>query len=670
MAPEQLEIPFSDREPSAREWNIGLDNILELIPQIVKIKPRMSVSEHAEAKRVLPSSTPFPGPWSNDKTPYLIEPMNNMSVNSPIQQTKVIKGAQLGFTAAAENVIAYWMDLYPTEIMYMSATEELLRKWVSKRLDPMIDSYGLRDRLVSQYSSGARKRSGDRLFSKEFLGGALDMASAQSPGSQRSDSKRVLIRDEIDGAPAMLKTGEGNWLAVSFARTNAWGRRKKILDYSTAGTYDDSLIYPEFQKGDERVFLVPCPHCGKYQKLEWRGEKATSGFKPDVEAGKLKDVVYICDYCHDAIHNYHKAVMLGKGRWEPTSISSSDKIRSYQLSSLYSPVGMLSWVELYEKYLEAQEDPEGMRWFTNLYLGMPFRETGSRPKLEKVIELRGNYKQREIQDGILFVTAAIDVQQGSKRDANNPARLEMEICGHGAGFKTWSLQYKRFEGEVEDPFAGAWEKLNDFAREDGFSFLRDDGLRFTCKLVFIDSGDGNLTDVVYRFTSGWQNTFPTKGFSVLRAGKKTDGDKRTMSNFRRYRAAKIGEDQVLYEISTNYYKTHTYRNLKIERVDIPPQRPGYCDFPIDYGEKYFKMLTAEEKRGDGSFHCPSGRRNEALDVRVMNQCAADVYLDSEVLNLKAAAKSNGATADQLAKVNHKAVLTLLGQATARRKIKS
>ena len=73
------------------------------------------------------------------------------------------------------------------------------------------------------------------------------------------------------------------------------------------------------------------------------------------------------------------------------------------------------------------------------------------------------------------------------------------------------------------------------------------------------------------------------------------------------------------------------------------------------------MLTAEEKRRDGSFHCPSGRRNEALDCRVMNLCAGDVYLDSEVLRVKAKALKDGATKDQIQVINHRMILDYLSQ---------
>ena len=633
-----------------------------------KRRPRVSLEPDValwiEKRRVLPSNTPFPGYWRNERTPYLVEIMNNMSPASPIQHTALMKGVQLGVTASAENVMAYWIGECPAEILYVSATDELLEKWAIKRLEPLIDSCGLRPLIFAQSENPGSRRTGDKMFSKEYIGGNLDMASAQSAPGLRSDSKRVLIRDEIDGAPAQLRTGEGNWIDVSYARTAAWGARKKVLDFSTPTTEGESLIKIAYEAGDQRHYEIPCPYCGTYQVLEWGNDKTPWGIKAERKGGVLDAVYYACAHCKEPIRNHHKTQMLRAGRWVPTAQSVSPTYRSYHLSALYSPIGMLDWFEVQELHDKAQLEPEGMRSFTNLYLGLPYRETGERPRLDKVIELRGGYREGTVPHGVLFLTVGIDVQAGNARDPGNGPRVELEVCGHGLGYRSWSIAYRRFEGAVDDHSSGAWAALNDWATDTGMIYLRGDGLAFRPSLIFVDSGDGNLTDVVYRFCSCWGATYPSKGFSALRKRKAELGDEQGPANFRRYRAIKLGEDSFLYEISTNFYKTHVYNNLKIERQDTGGQRPGFCDFPIDYGESYFRMLTAEEKRRDGSFHCPSGRRNESLDCRVMALCACDVYLDAELLRVKAAALKDGATKDQVMAINHRMVLDYMAQQVA------
>jgi phage terminase large subunit GpA-like protein len=569
-------------------------------------------------------------------------------------------GAQLGKTAGGiENPVGYWMDEMPAPTMMMSATDDLLEEWVNLRLEPLIDSLGCRDKIVSSVNNAKSRRTGDKTMLKEFVGGFLAMCSAQSPGKQRSKSIRVLLRDEIDGAPAKLHTGEGNWLEVSAARTNAWGARKKIMDVSTPTTFERSVIFPLYQEGDRRLFQVPCPLCGKKQFLEFGNDKTQHGLKVDTTGGEITRAYYICEHCHDAFFNHHKTKMLLAGEWKPTTKSTGSEIRSYHMSSLYSPVGMLSWTDLYKKYLKAQEDPDGMRSFTTLYLGWPFKEKGSRPKLDNVVELRGAYKAGTVPDGVLYITIGIDVQRGSAKDPKNPARLELEVLGICAGFRTKSIRYERIEGAVKDSFGGAWAKLTEWANDGGLTFERRDGRTLSASLIFIDSGDGTMTDVVYSFTKTWVNTFPVKGAGLLKKNKKEDGDTVTEHNFKRYKPLKVDEDTTLYNISTNYYKTHIYHNLSIPRNPVDPQPPGFCDFPVDYPETYFKMLTAEEKRKDGSFHCPDHRRNEALDCRVYALCAADVYLDRKVLDVKLAAKEAGAAEADVQQITHRVVIDMM-----------
>jgi len=634
-----------------------------LIGQLPSEIPNILVSEYAEKYRVLPLDTPYPGPWSNDRTPYLKEIMDNMSVTSPIQRQVVLKAAQIGMTAAAENVAVYWIDAVPASILFISATDDLLKKWASKRLDPAIDSCGCRHKIFSQVTTKGSKRTGDKVLSKEFVGGSLDMVSAQAAASLRSESKRIVIRDEIDGAPKQLKTGEGNWLAVSAARTIAFGDRGKIFDFSTPTTIEDSSVYPEYLNGDQRKYFVPCPRCGEFQDLKWAPtDQAGYGLKPVRNGDRVVDVYYECEHCHGEIYNHEKGNLLKNGYWKPTADSTDEYFRSYHISSLYSPVGMLSWLSIWNEYEGAKNDQDGMRSFTNLFLGEPYRETGSRPAIDKVIELRSAYRSGVVPDDVLFITVGIDVQRGSLKDKKNPARLELEVCGHGSMFKTSSILYRRFEGAVDDFAAGAWNDLDQHIRDGGFNFTRADGRVFPVSMIFIDSGDGMTMDQVYSWCGARRNTFPTKGTRQLKAAK--GGDVMEAFNVRRYKHTKIDEDLTMYTISTNYYKHHTYNNLNNTYRNLDdPGRPGFCKFPYDYPDEYFDMLTAEEKRSDGSFHCPSGKRNEALDCRVLNLCAGDIFLDSKVFELKVEAKSRGAAPKDLENVNHKLVLRMLEKET-------
>lgn len=665
-------LAYKQTPEQEQEQNEFLKLLIQRFPDEL---PTKLISEHAQEKRILPPGTPRPGPLDLSYTPYLVEPMNNMSPMIPIQRTVILKGAQLGFTTLAECVLGYYMGYSPQDILFMSATDGILERWATRRLEPAIDSYGLRENIKSNDATQGRKRVGDKMFSKEYFGMRLDMASAQSAASMRATDKRILIRDEIDGAPAQLKTGEGNWLSVSYARTNAWASRRKVLDFGTPTTFQDSLIYPEYEKGDQRKFLVPCPHCN--ESIELKFEQLT----PETEAGKLVDVLYGCQSCGVILFNHDKITMLDKGYYKPTKEALDPNMRSYHISSMYAPIGMITWLDIYRLYQLALNEVGGMRSFTNLYLGLPYQETGSKPKIEKVIELKGGYKSGEIPEGVLFLTLGADVQQGSKTDKKNPPRIELEVLGTGHGWRNFSIEYLRFEGAIDDAHEGAWKKLNDWAETckvchnkcnfrspgcekflSGMSYKNNKDIVFNIETVFIDSGDGNYSHVIYRFCERWNNTTAIKGSPDLKKKKGHRGesiDAIVSGNRERYRFTKSKSGDTLCMINTNYYKSLIYHNLKIPKVEIGESKPGSMSFPRDYKEKYFKMLTAEVKLEDGTFYCPAHTRNESLDTKVYSLAAADVYLENLVLDFKAQVKENGGSKVEVDQVNTRFVIEYL-----------
>lgn len=596
--------------------------------------PPRYISNYIEGRRIMPSNTPIPGPWENWRTQFGVEIMDCLSPWNPTQHVDVMSASQVVKTSLQENTIGYYIGACPSPILFMSGTEALLKKWATKRLEPLLDSLNLREKLIAPVENEKSRRTGDTTFQKLFNGGFLEMASAQSPSSQRADSVRVLCLDELDAAPPLLETGEGYWDENAEARTKAWGNRRKILATSTPTETQTSTIYRRFLLGDQCEYLVPCPLCGKFQLLDRGDEKGSHGLRVEMKDGKIDFVYYLCDFCHDAIFEYQKSDMIRGGKWEP--MAQPERLRrSFHINALLSPIGMYSWLDYWDDYKKAERTPDGMRTFTNHQDGLPYQVSGTRPKAEKIIENRGKYRSGEVPEGVLYITAGIDVQRGSASDSENPPRLEMEILGIGYGYRTWSICYKRFEGKIDDAFSGAWEKLQEFAVNTELTFIRKiDGFTFPVSIIFIDSGDGETTAEVYKFCSRWNNTFPSKGFRSIHQRKKEKPDELTEGSFKRYRSVKMGEDTQLYEISTNYYKTHVYNNVKISRQPQEPQKPGFCDFPVDYGQKYFDMLTAEEKLIDGSYES-HGRRNESLDCRVMALCAGDVFLDEEVKNYRA-----------------------------------
>jgi phage terminase large subunit GpA-like protein len=646
--------------------------------------PPEFISEYIDGRRILPPGSPRPGIFDIHVMPAMIEPMNNMGPYSGINRTTFMKGVQIAATTyLAENVIAYYMDPNPKEILYCTATNALLEKW-TKRLEPLIDSCGFRHKISAQANEKNKKsrKTGDKMYSKEYPGGSLSMASLQAPASLRSESNQIIITDELDGTiKKETSTGEGGFLGLLDGRAAAYGENFKLMELSTPKLLEDSVINPQFEDGDQRYYHVPCLRCGDMIILK------AEQLRPIYDKmGRLENVWYECK-CNGQLFDSDKTEMMriGNAEWRPTAVAKDKRHRSYQLSSLYSPFA--SWTKFYTKHLKAEDDPLWKPVYVNLWKGLPYKEDGQRPNIDKKENLRGDYKNGTVPDGVLFLTMASDIQRGAERyQAMTPEeldlaivrlkkagkdlwhsdlpRIETEVYASGSKYRSWSIDYQIHYGHTTmGAYEGAFERLHDWIEHTELKYRRDDGTVFIPVIASIDASDGVTQPAAFAFCERVQgNFYPNINDGFLQKKKDPGTDAETRFNYDRYRLAiKSGVNYLL--ISTNHYKKQIYQRITIPRELDPskPQRAGFCDFPRDRHSYYFKMLTAEEWLRDGSFR-NGGRRNEALDCRCYNLCIADVWLESMARKLQESEyKRTGKKEEDMTKIKKFFLKTLEGK---------
>ena len=98
----------------------------------------ITVSEWAENYRVLDSKTSaLPGPWRNDKTPYLKEIMDEL-INYDTERIIFVKPTQVGGTEALQNMLGYVIQQDPSPTMIVYPTDILAKSISENRLEPMI----------------------------------------------------------------------------------------------------------------------------------------------------------------------------------------------------------------------------------------------------------------------------------------------------------------------------------------------------------------------------------------------------------------------------------------------------------------------------------------------------------------------------------------------------
>lgn len=598
MSNELAEVKARLLAPALEDMHSFFTTLLTTIPIT---KTRMTPSEWATKKRILPQGlTSMPGPFSWEVTPYAKEIIDCFSPDSPVQRAAVMKGAQLGLSVGVlENLIGWIIDCEPGPTMFVTADKELAESVVETRVDRMIESAGIGHKIFAQVETAHGRKTGNTKSKKEFPGGFLLPVGPNVAGKLRSYSIKTILFDELDGFPQEVGS-EGDPVKLAERRTDAYTRLRKLLYISTPGVDQTSRIKPLFLLGDQSRFFVPCKVCGHMQTLEWD----RIHFEAD-STGRLiwSSVHYECEHCQAKWTNDDKSWFLPRGEWRPTAQPSEPGFRSFHISSLYSPVGFRPWQDIAQEWLQVKDDPTKLRVFINTVLGETFSERGEAPRWERIMLRREDYPQGELPPAAapLLLTLGADVQGD---------RIEAEIVAWGSGKESWSVSYHVLEGDTSNLQGRAWRGLADL--------LSKDHAGLSISIALIDAGFRTTT--VYQFCEQYSTgVMPCMGESTQSWSKRLFA----IRDVPGYAVQRV-------DIQTGQLKAELYGNLMKDKGDTYP--PGYCHFPIEYGEKHFKQLTAEErvkvktKTGATRYEWRHIReRNEQLDARVYNMAALHVY---------------------------------------------
>lgn len=553
-------------------------------------------SEWADNRRFLSQeSAAEPGKWRTDRAPYQRGIMN--SVAEPgLREVVVMSSAQVGKTSIQENVLGYFIDLKPCPILWVAPTLEMAETTSKDRLAPMFrDSPCFRDKIKDPRS----RDSDNTLLRKGFPGGQLTLAGANSPASLASRPIQVLIADEVDRFPFSAGT-EGDPVSLSRKRTTTFWNSLVIM-VSTPTIKGQSRIEKAWGQSDQRHYLVPCPHCGFEQALVWENLRYTG---KGTEKYDLEGLAYFCGSCGSAIHESHKAEMLRKGRWQATA--KSEGIAGFHLNELYSPWS--SWRDVALNYEAAREDPNQYKVWYNTSLGLPI-EDDNREKLDWEILVprreESDYSQGQIPEGVLLLTAGVDVQAD---------RLECSVYGWGEGEEWWLISHSVFFGDPIDP--DPWQSLDDFLET---VYPHPLGGTIKVKLACVDSGF--LAPEVYRECLKRRTWAVVKGRS---------GDKQIVSA-PSYQEVTLNGRKLKKGVKLHLVGVDQCKSVLLNRAKFQKPGPRYLHLPADientWLEGFLSSETQIKKHRSGSVFyvwekVPGAKRNEPLDTTVYAYAAA------------------------------------------------
>lgn len=542
----------------------------------------ISVSEWAEKYRVLDSkSSAMPGPWRNDKTPYLTGVMDEFC-NFDTEEIILAKASQLGGTEALFNMMGWIIQQDPSPVMVVYPSDTLAESISVNRLQPM---FRLAAPLKERW-----KESDSTKTELQFDGMYLTLVGSNSPANLASRPVRFLFLDEVDKYPGATKK-EADPIKLARERTKTFHNSKVFM--TSTPTLKSGHIWQALEEADvEKHYFVPCPHCGKMIELKW--SQITFPNEDGMSYMDRAELAnYVCQECGCIITDQDKPQMLRFGEWRVVRQNAAiARTVGFWINTLYSPFVRFS--EIAREFLKSKDDPEALQNFTNSWLAEPWEDTKLKTSADTVMDRQADLPELVVPEWAKLLTGGVDVQETSVywtiRAWGN--YLTSQNIAHGQALS----------------FAEVERVMN-------LSYGKEDGSQMVVQLALIDSGDN--TDAVYDFcasNSDW--ALPSKGSShpmtthfKLSTVNKTDS--------RAY-----GMKLVL--IDTGKYKDMIAGRMKKENGSGSWMVYQGCDM------EYAEQVTSEHK-----VNVRSGNRT-VQEWRLKTSHADNHYLDTEVYAMCAA----------------------------------
>lgn len=564
----------------------------------------ITTSQWAARYRVLSrESSAEAGPWRNERTPYMVEPMDAFD-DPRVNEIAVVAMSQTGKSELELNIIGKIIHQDPASILYVQPSLDDAKKFSRLRVAPMIRDCPVLRHKVADVKG---RDSGNTILQKSFPGGMLTIVGSQSPSALASTPVRFVIGDEIDRW-ALSAGSEGDPWELAAARTTTFYNHKKVA-VSTPTNKGFSRIEKLFNAGTQERWCTQCPDCGEWNEVVFEDIKFDFDTIKDGKRTtyRLKSVHWCCPSC-GCIHTEKETREL-PAKWiafNPEAIERGR--RSFWVNAFFSP--WRSWDQICIKFLEVRKDPQQLKVFYNTVLGQLWEDRGDLEDEDTMLARREDYGTREdgtpveLPDGVLVLTCGVDTQDD---------RLEYEVVGWGHYGENWGIKKGVIMGDPNDD--EVWNRLDDVV---GHVYKFASGRGLTISITFVDSG-GHKTQSVYRHC---RDRIGKRVFAIK--GQGGDGVPLTKppSKVKIVVNGRAIGQAWLYVLGVDAGKADIMGALKVQEAG-----PKYCHFPKGaergYDLAFFNGLLSEKlvmktERGRTRWvweKLPGHERNEALDCR-------------------------------------------------------
>ncbi|MDH1551008.1 terminase gpA endonuclease subunit [Pseudomonas juntendi] len=589
---------------------------ISLAAKMVQAPPPRTADEWARDKRIMPPSSPIPGPFNPDTNPYM-RPVAWAFAQPCFSRVVFVMGTQMGKSVTMENIIGHRLDEDPTPCLYVAPTKPLIDSTVEPKFMAMFQEC---KSLWTKFSAASTKMV-------KWIGGTkFRFAWAGSPTELAADSAGLVMVDEVD---RIVNTGEGDTTEVIEARGDAYpdskigytatpthgkvGRRKNertgLWHWEVVETKKvASKIWQLWQSGTRHEWAVPCPSCSAYfipcsELLWWPGKGGQDECTPDEAFHHAR---LSCPGCGDQLEDKWRPWMNARGVAVPPgcSVTKDGQIEgtaetegfttySIWISGLCSFAVKKSYGFLAKKLLAAQVsgDPAKLLAVYNTGFGEVYGEAGDVPTWEEIRAMCFGYKPGELLLEPERIYLTVDVQKG---------RLVYVVRAWFKGMGSMLLEHGELWGETDQD--AVWGELSELLETSEYG---DHGI----SMAGIDIGYRD--DQVYAFINAH------KGRAIALRGRET-----LPKPFRRelVEENKQGKTRKRGDARWAFNSTLAKRWVH-SRFGRPDGRPGWWLLHAQVTDDYCKQLVGEEwHEADGKFHQVG--ENHYLDCEAMQYILA------------------------------------------------
>lgn len=619
-----------------------IEEMIVATAEAVRPPERVSVSVGAARTHYVNIPGTHVGFFDFDKTPYLIEPQDELSSLNFTGEV-LVGPARCGKSAGAINWLAYTARYDPADMMFVHMKQGTARDW---SMDDLAKALRHSPELKKRLTPG---RQNDNTHDKSFLSGMRLLIKWPTITELSGKTIPRLWLFDYDRMDQNIDK-EGNPFDLTRKRAQTFKRFGMCVAEASPGfPIEDSKWLPEtpheapptkgilslYNRGDRRRWYWRCVQCndpfeGCFKNFSWPDSKDL--------LDAAEQVTLVCPSCgfphkHDMKYELNQGgKWIKEGQvWMPDGsvegVSRRSDIASFWLKG--PAAAFANWTEIVFKYLQASAEydatgsEESLKTTTNVDQGLPYLfkalEAGRLPDelKQRAEDWGGAADEPVVPHGGRFLVKTVDVQARSFVVHTHSIDDYGDIA---------IIEMKKLRRSITTDENGEWQPIDPASRPEDWDVLIEElhqtyaladgsGRRMRIKIMGCDSGGAEgVTANAYNFWrklrdrgEGEQARFhlvkgdASKSAPRLSTIHPDSGRKDKFLNAR-------GEIPV-QRINTNINKDTAYNMLG--RVEPG----GRVRFPLWAEEWLYKQLTTEIKTSKG-WENPSRRRNEAWDLLV------------------------------------------------------